>query len=114
MLPRKLKPDHFKPKPRLRSDAHRAFVRGHHCCVPGCQEMPIEVAHYNRASTRGMGQKSSDAFTLSLCRDHHTESHLLGDKSFQAKHGIDMLALCREFYYSSPHKSKLDDPFKGE
>ena len=111
-LPARLKPDHFKPKPRLRSTAHRNWVREHHCSVPGCQLMPIEVAHVNRASTRGIGQKSSDAFTISLCREHHAESHRIGDRSFQLKHGINFLRLCEAFFRASPHRHKLDDPFQ--
>lgn len=109
-LPSRLAPDHFKAKPRLRSTAHRDWVRSHHCCVPGCMGVPIEVAHVNRASTRGMGQKSSDAFTVSLCRDHHSESHR-GERTFEVKHGIRLLALAEEFYRRSPHKGKLDDPY---
>jgi hypothetical protein len=110
MLPARLKPDHFKPKARLRSTAHRDWVRDHHCSVPGCQAMPIEVAHVNRSSTRGTGQKSSDAFTLALCREHHAESHR-GEKSFELKHGFKMLAKAEEFYRASPHRNKLDDPY---
>lgn len=110
MLPQRLKPDHYKPKPRLRSSAHRDWVRGHYCSVPGCQLMPIEVAHINRASTRGTGQKSSDAFTVSLCLEHHAESHR-GEKTFERKHGINLLQLAEQFYRRSPHKNKLDDPY---
>lgn len=109
-LPARLKHDHFKPKPRLRSTAHRDWVRGHHCSVPGCQLMPIEVAHVNRASTRGMGEKSSDAFTVSLCREHHAESHR-GDKTFERKHGVNLIDLAEQFYRRSPHRNKLDDPY---
>lgn len=111
-LPARLREDHFKPKPRLRSTAHRDWVRGHHCCVDGCTRMPIEVAHINRASTRGIGTKSSDALTISLCRDHHSESHR-GEKTFQAKYSLNLLDLAREFYRRSPHRQKLDDPFNG-
>lgn len=110
VLPARLDPDRVKPKARVRSTAHRDWVRGHHCSVPGCQLMPIEVAHVNRASTRGVGQKSSDAFVLALCREHHAESHR-GEKTFEAKHGIRMLALAEEFYRKSPHRHKLDDPY---
>lgn len=110
MLPQRLKPDHFKPKSRDRSTAHRDWVRGHYCSVPSCQLMPIEVAHINRASTRGTSQKSSDAFTVSLCREHHAESHR-GEKTFERKHGISLLQLAEQFYRRSPHKNKLDDPY---
>lgn len=111
MLPGRLAPDTYKPKARLRSTAHRDWVRSHHCCVPGCTQMPIEVAHINRASTRGMGQKSSDAQTISLCRDHHSESHR-GERTFETKHGLDLMALAQEFYRKSPHRQKLDDPWQ--
>lgn len=110
MLPARLAPDTYKPKPRLRSTAHRDWVRSHRCCVPGCQLMPIEVAHINRASTRGMGQKASDAFTISLCRDHHHEAHR-GERTFELKHGLRLIALAQEFYRKSPHRNKLDDPY---
>lgn len=110
MLPGRLHPDTVKPKARLRSTAHRDWVRKHHCCVPGCQLMPIEVAHVNRASTRGVGQKSSDAQTISLCREHHAESHR-GERTFERKRGIDMMVLAQEFYRKSPHRAKLDDPW---
>ena len=110
MLPARLKADHYKPKERLRSTAHRDWVRGHFCSVPGCQLMPIEVAHVSRAFSGGMGEKSSDAMTVSLCRDHHAESHR-GEKTFNAKHGIDLMQLAKEFYRNSPHRQKLDSPW---
>jgi len=110
MLPPKLAPDHFKPKPRLKSTAHRDWVRKHQCSVPGCQQMPIEVAHINRAAHRGIGQKASDGFTVSLCRDHHAESHR-GEKTFERKYGLDLMALAKAFYRASPHNAKLDDPY---
>lgn len=109
-LPARLKHDHFKPKLRLRSTAHRDWVRGHHCCVPGCAGMPIEVAHVSRSWSGGMSEKSSDAMTISLCRDHHSESHR-GEKTFAAKYGFDLLDKAREFYRASPHRQKLDDPY---
>lgn len=110
MLPRRLAPDTFKVKPRLRSTAHRDWVRSHHCSVPGCQLMPIEVAHVNTAANRGVSRKASDAFTVSLCRDHHADSHR-GEKTFELKHGVRLMDLAREFYRASPHRTKLDDPY---
>lgn len=109
-LPPRLAADTYKPKERLRSTAHRDWVRGHRCSVPGCQQMPIEVAHVNRASNGGMGRKASDAYTVSLCREHHAESHR-GEKTFELKHGISLMNLARAFYRSSPHRKKLDDPY---
>jgi hypothetical protein len=58
-----------------------------------------------------MGFKSSDAFTLSLCREHHAEAHRIGERTFERKHGISMAALAREFFDRSPFKSRLDSPY---
>lgn len=90
-----------------RSPAHRAWVRSHQCSVPGCLSMPIEAAHVRRGTDGGMGQKPSDIWCISLCRDHHTEQHTIGESSFEARHGINMRALAEEFFARSPHRSKL-------
>lgn len=73
--------------------------------------MPIEVAHVRTAATAGTGIKSSDAFTLSLCRDHHAEQHRIGQQTFEKRHGFKMTDKAREFFRASPHRHKLDDPF---
>lgn len=109
-LPARINMDEVRGKHKLRSPAHRDWVRSHRCCVPGCQLMPIEVAHVNTAATRGIGMKSSDAFTCSLCREHHAESHR-GERTFERRHGIDLKALAREFYERSPFKGRLDNPY---
>lgn len=109
-LPARLDNRDVRGKVKLRSPAHRAWVRSHRCCVPGCQLMPIECAHVRRASTAGVGIKSSDAYCVSLCRDHHAESHR-GERTFEKRHGIDLMALAREFYERSPHKGKLANPY---
>ena len=89
-----------------RSPAHCNFVRSHNCCVPGCDGRPIEVAHVRRAFNSGIGVKSADRWTISLCRDHHSEQHR-GDRTFEKKYGIDCLALAEEFARKSPHWPKL-------
>lgn len=110
-LPPRLKAKSDKADTGRRSPAHRAWVRGHQCSVPGCKSMPIECAHVRRAFNSGTGFKPSDAYTVSLCRDHHMESHM-GEQTFEAKHGLDLLKLSERFYRASPHRSKLLDPFK--
>jgi hypothetical protein len=109
-LPPRIKTKSDKADIGRRSPAHRAWVRGFACSVPGCQLRPIECAHVRRAFNSGMGTKPSDAFTVSLCRDHHMESHM-GEQTFEAKHGLDLLSLAEKFYRASPHRSKLDDPY---
>lgn len=100
-LPRRIRKEPKRSK-RWRSTAHCNFVRDHHCCVPGCMNKPIEVAHIRTGSDAGMGRKPSDFFTVSLCQDHHSEQHRKGESTFQADHRINLMALADEFAKESP------------
>lgn len=106
MLPRRI-PKAKKRSDRWRSQAHCAFVRSHECCVPGCDGRPIEVAHVRTGSDAGMGRKPSDWFTVSLCRDHHSEQHRIGEGSFAKAHGIDLHAQAAEFAAQSPKAADI-------
>ena len=84
---------------------HRAWVRRHHCCVPGCVELPIECAHVRTGTDGGVGLKPSDRWVVSLCKLHHAEQHQNGEITFQERYGIDLRELAREFASRSPHRS---------
>ena len=93
-----------KTKERSRScPSHRAWVRRHHCCVPGCLLTPIECAHVRSGTDGGTALKPSDRWTVSLCRTHHAEQHRLGEAAFEQRHGIDLRALAEAFARRSPH-----------
>lgn len=109
-LPPRLTRKSEKADAGKRSPAHRAWVRRHQCVVEGCSAMPIECAHIRRANNSGMGFKPSDAFTVSLCKEHHAESHR-GEQTFETKHTVDLLALAEAFYRASPHRHKLENPY---
>lgn len=106
MLPRRI-PKPKKQSGRWRSQAHCNFVREHECCVPGCGNLPIEVAHTRRGSDGGIGRKPSDWNVLSLCRDHHSEQHRIGEDSFEKRHGIDMRKLADAFALASPRAIQI-------
>lgn len=78
--------------PRRVFQTHRAFVRRHDCCVPGCADGPIQFAH---AKSRGAGGHDSQG--VALCLAHHREQHDIGIESFQKKYGIDLFAMAAEF-----------------
>lgn len=109
-LPRKI-PKVRNRSERWRSAKHCNFVRGHECCVPGCQGRPIEVAHLRVGTDAAMGRKASDFYTLSLCADHHRRGldseHTLGFETFQHRHRIDMHALAAEFAEKSPVAAEI-------
>jgi hypothetical protein len=81
---------------------HRAFIRKHACCVPGCEDGPIEVAHVRHASNAGVGVKPFDWSAVSLCRSHHSEQHNVGVETFQKRHLINLDSLAAEFTARSP------------
>lgn len=87
--------------------AHRAWVRKHHCSVPGCKALPIECAHVRLGTDGGIGLKPSDQWCVSLCKNHHQQQHDLGEQSFEAKHGICLSDLARSFARNSRHWRQL-------
>lgn len=87
--------------------AHRAWVRRHHCCVPGCERMPIECAHVRHGTDGGTGLKPSDRWVISLCRHHHAEQHRLGERQFERKYGIELAQMAAVFARNSPHRVRL-------
>ncbi len=86
---------------------HRAWVRRHHCCVPGCLNIPIECAHVRTGTDGGVGLKPSDRWTVSLCSAHHAEQHRVRERRFEQIHGLDLPALARAFALRSPHRNRL-------
>lgn len=84
--------------------SHRAWVRGFECAVANndCGGA-IECAHIEGSGTKGVGMKANDAFTIPLCHWHHADRHRMGWRTFDARHGLDALALAKELAAKSPH-----------
>ena len=87
--------------------AHRAWIRRHHCCVPGCQSRLIECAHVRGGTDGGQSLKPSDKWAISLCRNHHREQHQIGENRFANLYGLDLCELALEFARRSPHRERL-------
>lgn len=108
-LPQRIKRNSGKAEKGRRSPAHRAWVRRHACCVCGSQTA-IECAHVRVGTDGGTGIKPSDRWTVSLCRDCHSEQHRIGEPSFEKLHGINLKELAAAFFKASPHRHKLEQP----
>ncbi len=83
---------------RRRDPKHLEWIRSMPCCVPGCRRAsPYDVIHPHHARTVGAG--GSDRETVPLCVEHHNEFHSLsgGRLRFNAKYGIDLAALAKEY-----------------
>lgn len=103
-LPKRRKPvrSGIERAPQREFPRHRKFIRSHGCCVAGCEDGPIEVAHVRHADNAGTGLKPADFHAVSLCRAHHSEQHQVGVVSFQKKYGLDLDKLAEEFARRSP------------
>lgn len=106
ILPKRI-PKTPKRASRWRSQAHCNFVRSHKCSYPDCDDMPIEVAHVRIGSGAGMAQKPDDWRTVSLCRHHHSEQHMLGERSFWHAARIDVEELIKAFINASPKRAEI-------
>lgn len=69
--------DHFGPK--------AAWIRTLPCIV--CGQGPSQACH---AKSRGAGGTSDHL--VPMCHKHHHEQHRVGVKTFNAEHGIDLMA----------------------
>lgn len=112
MLPNRIKHKSKREHVGKRFPSHCKWVRGHQCCVPDCLGVPIEAAHVRSGTGGGMAVKPHDKWVISLCRDHHSEQHRIGEAGFVVRHGINLIALAEEFAARSPHRFKwleIDD-----
>ena len=106
-LPDRIKP-HRLQTPSRSCPAHRAWVRRHHCSVPGCKRLPIECAHIRTGTDGGTALKPSDRWCISLCSFHHVEQHRIGEPRFETKHGICLADIAELFAQRSPHRRVID------
>lgn len=100
-------------KPRERNEQHLKFIRTLRCCI--CGAPGPDPAHIRAASPlhgkrdTGGGEKSSDKWTVPLCRVHHDEQHAAGERSeaagaeltWWARKGIDPFGLALALHDAS-------------
>lgn len=86
------------PEPRRqRSREHLRFVARQACLL--CGRQPSDAHHVRYAQPRALGRKSSDEFTVPLCRIHHRAVHRVGDeRGWWRQAGIDPLKVARRLW----------------
>jgi len=73
---------------RIRNKEHIRFVAQQACLV--CGRRPSDPHHLRHVQPRAIGRKSSDEFTVPLCRIHHRAVHRAGDeRAWWNEIGID-------------------------
>lgn len=112
MLPRRRKAPKMNVSERgpLRCIPHLQFVRGFECCASGHGNCAgkIEAMHVRCGTDGRMGEKPGDNFSIPGCSAHHREQHQIGEKTFAAKYGIDLLAIANKLWQISPHRRKAE------
>jgi hypothetical protein len=91
-----------------RFPGHLQFVRGFRCLIEGKADHvcsgKVQAMHVDYAGGKGMGLKVADYYTVPGCAEAHCEqTDVLGWRGFEAKYGIDALALAKELASKSPH-----------
>lgn len=85
---------------RHRDKAHLRFVASQPCLI--CGRSPSDAHHLRYVQPRAMGRKTSDEFTVPLCRTHHRDNHRVGDeKNWWTKSTIDPIEVSRTLWRSS-------------
>jgi len=82
---------------RHRDKAHLRFVASQPCLV--CERSPSDAHHLRFAQPRAMGRKTSDEFTVPLCRMHHRDNHRHGDElAWWGRTTIDPLEVSQKLW----------------
>ena len=89
------------PEPRrIRDRDHVRSVAKQPCLI--CGRQPSDAHHLRFAQARALGRKTSDEFTVPLCRGHHREVHRCGDEAaWWKKTGIDPTISARVLWLAS-------------
>ncbi|MDH7973713.1 hypothetical protein QH494_16090 [Sphingomonas sp. AR_OL41] len=90
-----------------RCPSHLQWLRGRRCCVEGagCSGRMV-AAHVDHAGGKGMAIKVADWKAVPLCDGHHAELHR-GARTFEARHGIDLIGAAAAFARRSPHRASF-------
>jgi hypothetical protein len=82
---------------RYRNREHLRSIVKMPCLV--CGRKPSDPHHLRYAQPRALGRKSSDEFTVPLCRMHHREIHRAGDeRAWWKAAGIDPLKVAHKLW----------------
>lgn len=82
---------------RHRDKAHLRFVASQPCLI--CDRSPSDAHHLRFAQPRAMGRKTSDEFTVPLCRIHHRDNHRHGDElAWWKRTAIDPVAISQKLW----------------
>lgn len=91
---------------RVRNRAHLKFVASQPCLL--CRRQPSDPHHLRFAQPQALGMKSSDEFTVPLCREHHRQLHHAGNElAWWHDMGIDPLEIAKALWEETQSTTAL-------
>jgi hypothetical protein len=85
---------------RYRSKEHLRYVISQPCLF--CARKPSDAHHLRFMQPRALGRKTSDEFTVPLCRTHHRAAHRTADEqAWWNAIGIDPIKIARKLWGDS-------------
>ena len=85
---------------RYRNKEHLRYVTSQPCLF--CARKPSDAHHLRFLQPRALGRKTSDEFTVPLCRTHHREAHrAANEQAWWKAIGIDPVKIARKLWKDS-------------
>jgi ERF superfamily len=82
---------------RHRDKLHLRFVALQPCLL--CGRTPSDAHHLRFAQPRALGRKTSDEFTVPLCRTHHRQNHEVGNETeWWKSNGVEPLPVANRLW----------------
>lgn len=88
----------------IRDPGHLKFITTLPCLI--CDQEPSDPHHLKALTDGGMGIKPSDSFAVPLCRQHHSELHQKGERTFFNRKMADIRELTVDLYCDSDKREK--------
>lgn len=73
------------------------WLRGRPCLIGGTCAGKIEACHVGTTG-KGMSTKCADAESVPMCAHHHAAQHNAGIRTFEARHGVNLMAAASEYW----------------
>lgn len=82
------------------------WLRGRRCLAGATDcEGRMEAAHVDYAGDKGVGTKVSDKWAVPLCSHHHREQHSVGIRTFETRHGLDLIEAAKAYWQRWPGRA---------
>lgn len=100
----------LREESRIRSASHLQYVRSFVCCIMDRHECEgrIEAHHVRSGTDGGASIKPSDEYAVPLCSVAHRTLHDVGEITFQARFGVDLLAVSAKLWRTSPARKRME------